>query len=211
MTDPNDLERIDQEIRINELREAVVEVTGEDFLSYENPDSPPELVEQFWQQVLDYETAEESTEFERLSAAGTQLPPSEELDDAAVTAKLWEVIHAMAARNSFIRTTNHLSDRELYDYLWYDGLREFSPAPPTDDRPARSSWHHCLDLLSSGSDEDNFLYLKYYADEEYRAKWARDWPDDPMPAHVDPPYDRDGRLPRAEGPEERGVMGDEDD
>jgi hypothetical protein len=54
MTDPNDLERIDQEIRINELREAVVEVTGENFLSYENPDSPPELVEQFWRHVLDF-------------------------------------------------------------------------------------------------------------------------------------------------------------
>jgi hypothetical protein len=201
MTDPRDLERIDQEIRINELREAVAEVTGEDFVSYENPDSPPEIVEQFWQNVLAFETAEESTEFERLVAAGLDLPPSEELDDAAVTAKLWEVIHAMAARNSFISTTNHLSDRELYEYLWNDGLREFSP-----DFPVGSGWNHHLDLLSSGSDEDTFQYLKYYADEEYRAQYAQDWPDDPMPAHVDPPYDRDRRLPQAERPGERGAL-----
>ncbi len=197
MTDPNDLERIDQEIRINELREAVVEVTGEEFVSYENPDSSPELVEQFWQHVLDFETAEQSTEFERLLAAGIELPPSAELDDAAVTTKLWEVIHAMAARNTFIRTTNHLSDRELYEYLWKDGLREFSP-----DFPPGSGWNHHLDLLSSGSEEDNLAYLKYYADEEYRAKWAADWPEDPMPAHVEAPYDRDRRLPQAEWPEE---------
>ncbi len=193
MNDPNELERIDQEIRINELREAVGEVTGEEFVSYENPDSPPELVEQFWQHVLDYETAEQSTEFERLLAAGIELPPSAEIDDAAVTTKLWEVIHAMAARNTFIRTTNHLSDRELYEYLWSDGLREFPP-----EFPVGSGWNHHLDLLSSGSEDDNFLYLEYYADEEYRAQWAADWPDDPMPAHVDPPYDRDRRLPQAE-------------
>ncbi len=75
MTDPNDLERIDQEIRINELREAVAEVTGEDFLSFENPDSPPEVLEQFWQHVLDFETAEQSTEFDRLVTSEIDQPP----------------------------------------------------------------------------------------------------------------------------------------
>ncbi len=54
-----------------------------------------------------------------------------------------------------------------------------------------------IDFLSSGSDEDNELYLKYYADDDYRRRWRDDWPNDVIPPHVDPPYDRDGNLPNA--------------
>jgi hypothetical protein len=43
------------------------------------------------------------------------------------------------------------------------------------------------------------LYFTYYADAEYRKRWHKDWPDDEMPPHVDPPNDRDSKLPQ--GPE----------
>ena len=49
----------------------------------------------------------------------------------------------------------------------------------------------------SGSDEDNELYLKYYADEDYRQRWHKDWPNDVIPPHVDPPYNRDSKLPKS--------------
>ena len=48
-----------------------------------------------------------------------------------------------------------------------------------------------------GSDEDNKLNLKYYADEEWRERWHRDFPNDVIPLHVHPPYDRDSKLPQA--------------
>jgi hypothetical protein len=54
-----------------------------------------------------------------------------------------------------------------------------------------------IDLTGSGSDEDNLTYLKYYADEEHRLRWAQDWPDDPMPEHEDTPFDRDRFLPQS--------------
>jgi hypothetical protein len=76
--------------------------------------------------------------------------------------------------------------------MWHETLREI-----TMDLPPDSGWTHHIDFLSSGSDEDNFLYLKFYADEEYRQRWHKDWPADPMPAHVDPPYNRDSKLPGA--------------
>jgi hypothetical protein len=41
-----------------------------------------------------------------------------------------------------------------------------------------------------------FLYHKFYASEESRQRWLRDFPDEPMPPHEDPPYDRDGNLPQ---------------
>lgn len=55
-----------------------------------------------------------------------------------------------------------------------------------------------IDLVGSGSEEHIFLHLKHYADEEQRRIWLEDWPDDPMPDHEDPPYDRDRLLPQPE-------------
>jgi hypothetical protein len=37
--------------------------------------------------------------------------------------------------------------------------------------------------------------LKYYASEKYRAWWREDFPEYEIPAHEDPPYDRDRHLP----------------
>ncbi len=38
--------------------------------------------------------------------------------------------------------------------------------------------------------------LKYYDDEEERVRWRESFPDDPIPEHEDPPYDRDRHLPK---------------
>jgi hypothetical protein len=70
------------------------------------------------------------------------------------------------------------------------------------DFPPDSGWACHIDFLSSGSDEDNELYLKYYADEDYRERWRADWPKDVIPPHVDPAYDRDAKLPKAPDPRE---------
>ena len=48
------------------------------------------------------------------------------------------------------------------------------------------------------NDDGSETYLKYYADESAREQWATDFPDDPLPAHEDPPYDRDQGLPKPE-------------
>jgi len=58
-----------------------------------------------------------------------------------------------------------------------------------------SAWH--IDLIGSGSDEDTYLWMKYYAAEETRRQWMADWPDYEMPEHEDPTYDRDRHMPQA--------------
>jgi hypothetical protein len=58
-----------------------------------------------------------------------------------------------------------------------------------------SAWR--IDLIGSGSEEDIYLWMKYYADEETRRQWKSDFPDYEMPEHEDPPYDRDRHLPGA--------------
>jgi hypothetical protein len=191
-SDPNDLDRIDQEIRINELKHAAEELAGGEMTAWESEDCPPNIAEQFWQHVLAYEQAPWTSTFQQLLDAGVELPPPDNLDDAQLTAKLWEIVNRLASMRVFLNTTNHLSDRGLYELLWGDVLHERTKAVPYDEFSA-----YTIDLLSSGSEEDTRLYLKYYADEEWRRDWHEQFPDDVIPPHEDPPYDRDRLLPKA--------------
>jgi len=50
--------------------------------------------------------------------------------------------------------------------------------------------------LGGCSEEDTQLYLKYYADEEWRCDWQKQYPEETLPDHEDPPYDRDRFLPQ---------------
>jgi hypothetical protein len=188
--DPDDLERVDQEIHINELRRQAERIAGGEMFSYEDPDAPPDVVEQYSENVVAFETAPRTTHFEQLTKAGIDLPPPETLDEQALSAKLWEVIHGLAGLRTFLSSTNHLSDRELYDLLWNDLLREGGPDLPPDSERITP-----LDILGSDSEEDVYLRMKYYADEKERLDWLREFPDEPMPDHMDPPYDRDRFLP----------------
>ena len=154
-------------------------------------DCSAETEESFWKHVVDYEEAPWTTHFQQLETAGVSLPPPDSLKDEELTAKLWEVIQKLALLHVFIEQTDHLSDRELYTHLCTDSLREDTRALPL---AANSAYH--IQLLSGGSEEDNFLYLKYYADDTFRRHWHKDFPSDPIPTHEDPPYDRDRVLPK---------------
>ena len=156
-------------------------------------DCPSDVEEAFWTQLINYEEARWTTHFGELESAGVSLPAPESLKDQELTAKLWEVIQKLALLRVFLDQTDHLSDRELYTHLWTDTLREetkvFALAP-------NSACH--LQMLGSGSEEDNLLYLKYYADDNCREHWHEDFPNDFIPEHEDPPYDRDRALPKAD-------------
>jgi hypothetical protein len=133
----DDTNDIDQEIRINELREAAKEAAGGEMTTWESPDMPPDLAESFWGNVLAYESAGETCHFIQLEEMGVELPDPDSLDDAALTVKLWEVIRGLAKLNVFLSQTDHLSDRELYEHLWYDSLREITmDLPPIQAGPA---------------------------------------------------------------------------
>jgi len=153
---------------------------------------PDEIHEKFLESVLAFEEAEQVTLFEELAKGGLQLPPPDQLDDERLGSKLWEVIRGMALLGAYLHNTNHLSDRELYCLLWTEILRD-----PTVLMPVNPDFAQNIDIIGSGSEEDIRLYLKYYADEEERRRWANDWLDDTLPAHESPPYDRDRLLPRA--------------
>jgi len=100
--DPKDLERVDREIRINELQEEASELTVGKMHGWESDNYPPEIAESFWQKVVDYEKAPRTCHLEQLVIAGVDMPPAESMTDEMLSAKLWEVIHRLAERRVFI-------------------------------------------------------------------------------------------------------------
>ena len=185
----SDDEELSQEERLAKLRQQIERLGG---CTMSLGEMPAEMEEDFLRHVLEYETAEPISLLQLIENSGMEVPAPNSLDDNALTIKLEEVIDRMASLGAFLLHTNHLSDRELYGYLYREALREetvFFPESP--------NWAFINDVTGSGSDEDNQLYLKYYANEEYRRQWARDWPDDRMPEREDPPFDRDRFLPQS--------------
>jgi hypothetical protein len=125
-----------------------------------------------------------------LRERGIEMPDDAALNDEEVHRRLGEVIVAMQAIGLVADFTDHLSDRELYRYLG-EALREETIL--SDD--PNSAWH--LSPIGSGSEEDNEIYLRYYADEEERRRWAADGvtvpPKEPLP------FDRGQSLLRHKG------------
>jgi hypothetical protein len=182
-------EEPDQEKRIEKLK-AQLEDLGGDISDPSGLSS--DMEEEFLKHILAFETAEPTSLLQWLENAGQNVPAPEELDDAQLHAKLWEVIRRMASLGAYLHNTNHLSDRELYTYLFEEGLREDAVLFP--DNPG---YVYGLDLLGSGSEDDMQLYMKYFADEQYRAEWKTQFPELDFPPHEDPPFDRDKDLPRS--------------
>jgi hypothetical protein len=136
-----------------------------------------------------FEHGPTTTNFQQLLDDGVELPEPDSILDADVGPKLWQLIHALARRRAYINETDHLSDRELYRKLWHEVLRVKVEAIDL------IGFNTHVSLLSSGDEHDTWVYLKYFADDTYREGWLTEFPDYDMPAHEDPPYNRDWRLP----------------
>lgn len=182
-------EEPDQEKRIAKLREEIEKLGG----STTNFEAmPADMEEEFLRHVLEYETAQPISLYTMLENCGLVMPAPDEITDEDLPEKLKEIVETMASLGSYLLHTNHLSDRQLYIYLYDEGLREEAVLFPENP-----SYAYMLDLTGSGSEEDNQCYMKYYAGEEYRKQWATDWPEDTIPDHEDPPFDRDRYFPQS--------------
>ena len=157
----------------------------------ESGDCPTEIQEQFQKNIDAFEQATWSQPFQILVESGISLPVPDVLAENELHAKLWEVINALALMGAYLEHTDHLSDRELYSLLWGDVLLEETVI----QSPSFTLDCH-IDLIGSGSQEDNDIYLKYYADEDDRAFWVKESPGETVPDHETLPFNRDRQLPK---------------
>ena len=74
--------------RIAELKRQAEELAGGKMVEGELEETPPEVAEQFWEQVVAYEKAPWTTNFKQLEESGMELPAPETLDDEQLTSKL---------------------------------------------------------------------------------------------------------------------------
>ena len=174
--------------RIHRLKKELGPLAGGKVKAWISDALPPEMAEQFCRDVVAFETAPTTTNFQQLTDAGVALPHPDEVVDAAISGTLWAVIQGLSELGVFLNQTDHLSDRELYAVLWKDVLREEVPILP---KSSQGAWH--VDL--PGGDPESRQYLKFYADDDFRKHWQEEFPDYDMPAHENPPYDRDRHLP----------------
>jgi hypothetical protein len=190
---PDDEAEIDREIRIEKRKRELDELVGGLMISGGFGDVPPTIEDAFLAHVYQFEKAELETNFNRLVRRGITMEAPDELDDAALSAKLEEMLHILGMIRCFLQHTDHLSDRHLYTWLWTKGLREETPDMSGFDGGA---WH--TSPIGSCDDEDMATFLQYYANEEERRRWHEQFPKDPLPPHHPLPYDRDRNLSRPE-------------
>src|SRR5206468_1871026 len=114
----NDENDVDREIRIERMKREIEEISGGEIISGGFGDVPADIEEAFLAYVCEFEKAEVSTPFDRLLRAGIVMEPPDELDDCSLSAKLQQVMQALATMHCFVENTDHLSDRELFAWLW---------------------------------------------------------------------------------------------
>jgi hypothetical protein len=140
----------------------------------------------FWAELHGVKDVEIKTIREWIECDGYAIDPHP--SDETLNAALMALIDHLASVGVFLTSTDHMSDRELYDFLVQGDLLRAHRALLPDS-------FVCCDVISGGSAEDHAIYLRYYASEDDRARWARDFPEDEMPPREKPPYDRDRFLP----------------
>jgi hypothetical protein len=123
------------------------------------------------------------TAYLELEKRGCAPPMIEDLSDADVTRELTNLLWNLADLGIYISDIDHLDDRTAYADLcaYCDEPNMFFPGNKN------SATHYSP--IGSGTDEDTEIYLRYYADDETRERWAKDF-GDPLPPSELPPYPR---------------------
>jgi hypothetical protein len=149
--------------------------------------------------MLEYETSEPIAPFNLLQNAGVTITPPEQLDDTALPARLHELIHHLASIGIYLQRTNHLSNRELYECLYNDELRNEARLFPENPNYAYIINLAGLDLnslIETGGSVDVRFYLIYYASKKERKRFALAFPELSIPPRNYTPYNRDRFCPK---------------
>jgi hypothetical protein len=134
---PEEEADVDREIRIEKMKRELNDLAGGSMLSGSLAEVSPSLEETFLTRVCAFEKAPYDTNFNRLVQRGVAMVPPAELDEVNLHTKLQEVLRVLGTMRCFLEHTDHLSDRELYTWLWADALHEETP----DLSQLGGAWH----------------------------------------------------------------------
>ena len=70
-----------------------------------------------------------------LARCGFEPPPPETVADDEIRRELWQLIWVLALLRMFLENTDHLGDRELYEYLYHEALLEPTAFMPGEENP----------------------------------------------------------------------------
>jgi len=177
-----------REDHIERLKKQIREVVGDEPFFASIPDCPPEIEESFLERVLWFEQASRQPLRERLAGAGIVLTDPDELDDIDLTNQMWDAIQALVTLHIIPINTDHLSDRQVYAYLWCTVMSGEIVTPDFFSR----GWY--IDFTGQG-EKGIDVYIKYYASADERDVYRRNFPHHSFPEHCDPPYNRDHLIP----------------
>jgi hypothetical protein len=155
---------------------------------WKSPNCPPDVMGAFEDYIKRYEEQPLSTLYFELEKRGYTPRPPEEIRDDEIEAAVLDLAERLFAIRVYIYWTEHLADRELYEALWAE-MHEPAKLFPDD----MDGLHH-FDMC----EEDTDSYLRFYADDDYRAFWLEQFPDEPLPPKELPPYPRDHKLPQGD-------------
>lgn len=147
--------------RTRQIEELAAELRTRGASFHVGDDFDEEMHESFLRRVLAFEDEPETTIRAQFAASGYDAPRD-----------LWTLIGRLAELNIVIERTNHLDDAALCEFL-LGSLDEPLHLPNYPETITH------IDLVGSGSDEDNALFFRYYASDEEREHWMREFPGAP--------------------------------
>lgn len=168
------------------LREQMDMVVGKPLSAMSLNDLKQEAA--FLRSVIQFETNKGPTIAQSLIEHGIPLPDPSSLSEDAVTEKLWEVINGLAQLGHYLSKTDHLSDLDLYQYLWSELLNEKN-CVLGEEFGTIGEYHEVIDTLSID-------FYRYYGDELDMLSFYDIHPDSEPPEHEELPFDRDKDLPQ---------------
>jgi hypothetical protein len=177
-------EEVEHLLRNAQLRDELEPFFDESILSVNVTELPTPLENEFLASMLAWERAP-VLPIGRWFEPEMKIPHPDALTDKQMHMQLWDTIQKLFEKRIVLDFTDHLSDRELYRVIYRDILP--SPEKKIDEADNYLHWD-CADV---GGDAE--IWLRYYASEEDRRRWAEEFDEELPPAEL-PPYPR--LLPR---------------
>jgi hypothetical protein len=160
---PVTVDEVDQLLRNARLRDAMEPYRDEAFDLVDSLRLTIGTENDYLESLLEWERAP-VLPIARWFSPELQLPDPQCLDDARIHQLLWNAIRRLSERRILLAYTDHLSDRELYCIL----LRDILPAQEKKlERRSGFSYWFCCD-----PDENTEAWLRYYATDRQRERWA---------------------------------------